>query len=537
LGFRNSFNDGFLLSPVGPRQRSFAQWSLEDTIDSGLRANNKQLQSLGEHLTSTFQNGISRLEHSQMQSAKLLQREMQYQADQIAGAVEQGSADVVAALQRTCDYLGGELCELRWATEKQTEVSRQILQVLLDSLGNESRQLWTQGVRCYETGEYDIAKERFDLALSKNRTNYFAYQYLGFIAVHKENSSEALKNFDLARKFAESGYHRALALSHLARSLKAIGDLPQAVQSLVAATDAAPEHAKFWYECAVFQVAASNVSEAIRCLRQAISSDWMYWSIAASDANIEPIRDSVDYLLAEMREEQRRIARQSLDTFAVTLTKLAGMGITGELADYHAELNRCDATYREGTVFAYRNLVEPCAMGRRQALQKSVEMFDQRITANRSALSLAQRQPESETSTARNRIQVVSREADLKAESYKGKFGLLGCVGLFFLVVLLALAGKAMGNHDPVERTGGIVAFIGLLILMAALVLRIPIMQLMTATLPARRIRAQIPTLRQEADRIEKEARERLARETEKLGQELARLEQHKTECQKALAG
>ena len=525
MGFRDSFNDGFLLSPVGARH------------DSGLRANRKQLQSLGEHISSTFQAGISRLEHSQEKSAKLLQREMQYQADQIAGAVELGSAEVVAAIQRACDYLGGELCELRWAIENQTEVSRQVLQALLDSLGNESHQFWTQGVRCYETGEYDIAKERFHLALTKNRTNYFAYQYLGFIAVHEENSSEALKNFDLARKFAESGYHRALALSHLARSLKATGDLPQAVYSLVAATDAAPEHAKFWYECAVFQVAASNVSEAIRCLRQAIAGDWMYWSITASDANLEPIRDNVDYLLEEMREEQRQIARQSLDTFAATLKKLAGMGVTGELVDCRAELERCDAMCREGTVFAYRNLVEPCAAGRRQALQKGVEALDRRIGANRSALSEAQRQQGKETSAVRSRIQDVNREADQKAKSYKGKFGFLGFIALFFLVVFLLLALQLMGGHDPIERLGGMAGFIGLLIAIAAVVFRTTIRRWMTATLPARRIRAQIPALEQEASRIEKESRERLARETEKLDQELARLNQNNAECQEALAG
>jgi len=61
MGFRDNFIDGYLLTPVGPRQRSFAQWSLENTLDSGLRANQKQLQALRENITSTFQAGISRL--------------------------------------------------------------------------------------------------------------------------------------------------------------------------------------------------------------------------------------------------------------------------------------------------------------------------------------------------------------------------------------------------------------------------------------------------------------------------------------------
>ena len=97
--------NGYFLTPVGPHQRSFAQWSLESTVDSGLRANQKQLKALGENLTSAFQAGISRLEQSQTQSAKLLQRELQYQTENIVGAIS------------------GQLCEVRWAIERHVQVS------------------------------------------------------------------------------------------------------------------------------------------------------------------------------------------------------------------------------------------------------------------------------------------------------------------------------------------------------------------------------------------------------------------------------
>ena len=357
MGFRDSFIDGYLLTPVGPRRRTFAQWSLENTVDSGLRANQKQVQALRENLTSVFQAGISRLEQSQMQSAKLLQRELQYQADNIVDAIDRGSADVVSAVQKACDYLGGQLCEVRWAIERQSQISQQILQVLLNALDNTSRQYWEQGVKCYETSEYDIARERFNRALDANRTNYFAYQYLGFIAVHEEKSPEALKNFELARKFADSGYHRALALSHLARCHHATGDLPRAVQSAIAATEAAPDHAKFWYECAVLHVRGSNAEEAIQCLRRAISGDWTYWSISISDANLDPIRQRVERLLEQMREEQRLIARRTLDGLGSTMKMLQGMRITTEVAESRKKLDEYEAQYREGTVFAYRSLI------------------------------------------------------------------------------------------------------------------------------------------------------------------------------------
>ena len=338
MGFRDNFIDGYLLTPVGPRRRTFAQWSLENTVDSGLRANQKQVQALRENLTSVFQAGISRLEQSQVQSAKLLQRELQYQADNIVDAIDHGSADVVGAVQKACDYLGGQLCEVRWAIERQSQILQQILQVLLNAPDNTSRQYWGQGVKCYEASEYDFARERFSRALDTNRTNYFAYHYLGFIAVHEEKSSEALKNFELARKFANSGYHRALALSHLAPSYHATGDLPHALQSPVAATEAAPDRAKFWYECAVFHVRGANAEEAIQCLRRAVSGDWTYWSISISDANLDPIRQRVERLFEQMREEQRLIARRTLDSLGSTMKMLHGMEITAEVIESRKKL-------------------------------------------------------------------------------------------------------------------------------------------------------------------------------------------------------
>jgi hypothetical protein len=132
-----------------------------------------------------------------MQSARLLERELQYQADNIISAVDRGSADLVGAVQIVYDYLGGQLCEVRWGIEREAQVSKQILQVLITALDNTSRQGWEQGVKCYDSSEYEIAQERFSRALNANRTNYFAYQYPGLIAVHNEDEQEAVKNFDL----------------------------------------------------------------------------------------------------------------------------------------------------------------------------------------------------------------------------------------------------------------------------------------------------------------------------------------------------
>jgi hypothetical protein len=34
MGFRDDFVNGFVMTPSGPRQRTFAQWSLENTVET-----------------------------------------------------------------------------------------------------------------------------------------------------------------------------------------------------------------------------------------------------------------------------------------------------------------------------------------------------------------------------------------------------------------------------------------------------------------------------------------------------------------------
>ena len=122
-------------------------------------------------------------------------------------------------------------------------------------------------------------------------------------------------------------------MSHLARGYHANGDLPKAVQSSVAASVASPDHAKFWYETAVYHVRDSNIEDAVRCLQRAIGIDWTYWSISLSDANLDSIRNRVERLLAALREEQRLIARKRLEHFSATMATLRGMQIGPELEE------------------------------------------------------------------------------------------------------------------------------------------------------------------------------------------------------------
>src|SRR5882724_809170 len=282
------FVDEFMWS-----HRLNGKWPLERIVDTGLRVNVKQSQSLQKSVKSMFEQGLQ--SHSAFQQelayqARAFGRNMSRGSADVVAAVEEGSSNVVTAIQQMSDYLGSGLCEIRWAVERQNDTSLKILRVLIESLDNMSRQYFEQGIKWYENREYDLAKERFNKALEANMTNYFAYQYLGFISVAENDSNHAIRNFDLAQKIAETPYHRALALSHLARSYHAKDDLSTAADLTREATEIDPETAKFWYEFGGYSARLGRREESIAALNEAIEKDWTYFTVVVVDSDFDRVR-------------------------------------------------------------------------------------------------------------------------------------------------------------------------------------------------------------------------------------------------------
>ena len=138
-----------------------------------------------------------------------------------------------------------------------------------------------------------------------------------------------MRFFDVARKFADDGYHKALAYSHLARAFHALGNLERALES--------------WYEWYISHTRIGQPDAAIQCLRTAITLDWNYWSIAVCDVNLDAMKKNVALLLDQMRDEQRAIAREALEDLEKTRDKLHRMHRSQEIADAHNALEQCEA--------------------------------------------------------------------------------------------------------------------------------------------------------------------------------------------------
>lgn len=538
MNFREDFLRGYLLTPAGPRQRTFAQWSLENTVDSGLRANQQQLEVLRSNMKSVFQTGVERLAAAQAESGKLLREEIRYQSENIIESFDRGSSSIVSAVQRGCEYLGGELCEIRWAIERQTDVSRQVLQILLDSLDNSSRQYWEQGVRCYETQEDDIAKERFQRALDANRTNYFAYQYLGFIAVRQEQPAEAVRLFDLARKFANTTYHQAIALSHLARAHHANGQAAKAVEAAQAAARLEPNVGRFHYEAAVYLARTRATRETLKSLQRAIETDWSYWSISAVDAQLDSMRDEADDLLLSLRAEQGDLALSQLSQLRSALEDLKAMGLTAAADECLSALGSCEERYKEGTVFAYRDARSRAAEGRQKAFERALRDLNVRCIENRRALDRAQQASQQAARECEARVSRLEADARSVGSRYK-KWSNTGCLAV------LAIPVGAMASHMTglvIESNGGSyehtlkfgALITGLLILL--LLGANPLRKLLFATIPAANFRSRLPLMRRECEESKHQLDKNLAQEIRRLDLEHANLQTLIDRCRAMLS-
>jgi tetratricopeptide (TPR) repeat protein len=332
------FKDAFLHTG-----KTYADAPVEVVLTRGFSSNEARLQAMQRVLGDVMQRGATAT-RAQVESSEAMRSELAYQAtaiqdqmrhgsDAVCRTIHDASWDVIEEIQRLSDYLGAGLASIRWAVERHAQTSAEILATLLNSLDNESRQYFHQGVKCYESGEFAMAEERFQKALGANRTNYYAYQYLGFIAVETDHPEEAIRYFELAHKFAEEDYHRGLALSHLARCYHAQGDDHRAWDLSRQATQFCPKSGKLWYETSVYAVRAGFPDSALHTLENSIYCDWTYWAVSLVDADFEPLRPALVSRLAMIRERERTKALAQIDRLERTLQTARRMLVPAELLE------------------------------------------------------------------------------------------------------------------------------------------------------------------------------------------------------------
>jgi len=382
-----SFKDGFygnLPFPSGPNRVSYSEAALINTTDRGLTEISQRIkvdsaiarqseQSSREQFQS-FQSAL--IEQGEMhrqsneQNARILAEEFSLQIGQLNDSLGDGLRDIsmdvraaseetVASIERLGRYLGAALSEVRWAVEKNTSVTQKLLEVQLNSHWNDSRQFYEAGVHWYEKRKLDLSRLDFQKAVAACSTNAFAYQYLGFLAVHRDDQREAVQDFELATECAPSDHHRAIAHYHLARALDASGDPAGSLEHAQAAVELERGNLVFRNELVHALVRTGAEDRAILELRNLISDDMNYWIVSDIDRSLDPIRSKVNTLRDKMREERKESARVAMSRFdeAIRVTTgyldpaLAKLTETAE-----AKYKALQTLYDHGTVFDYQNV-------------------------------------------------------------------------------------------------------------------------------------------------------------------------------------
>ena len=445
MGFREKFlgtskSDSFqALSSFGS-QSSLIGW----------RADQASFNALEKLLQNTFQQSIDRVVHRQIAANSELLPELTQQEVELNYLIEKfrqpsqtpTSENFADKCQQITDYLGIEFSQVRWVMEPYSIASQKSFQRLMDSLSDPLRQSLKEGIKCFEIGEYSFAKEQINNVLTSNRTNYFAYQYLGFIGVLEDDSETALVNFKLARKFAETEYQQALALSHLAIGCYALGEQAKAIELAERATQLYPLLARFWYQLAKYESSLENKEKVLSALENAIKCDWTFWGVAIVDTYFDHLRTEVNQLFARLRQLQKEETLGSINSLkkAIATTKQIGAGYN--LSKPTTICASLEKRLPNSHIFNYLELLLEAEQCHINVFQIGEKYLKERISEKRSFLTQQDNNKMRDLKDLDAPITALVQEKKELKLIYKGLN--IGCVGhillnIFSLIIIICL--------------------------------------------------------------------------------------------------
>jgi tetratricopeptide (TPR) repeat protein len=398
-----------------------------------------------------------------------MREEQAANARQLRSAVE----DSTRVLQKSIDASANavtamhgavidQLSHVRWALAEQNHLLSGIFETLREGRSNECRQLVEQGERNMEARFYNDAEERLKLALTYDNTDHVLHQNLGLVSVHLGKPDVALEHFKKALAFppkiaahnrGKVGFFLARAATHAARVLYARGDYRGTAEYLQQALKHDPRGAKNWYDLAVVSAYEGDAALATDALRRAIDIEPEFYAQALGDTELDPIRDAVDRLLLDVREEKRQTVEEALPRFE-TLQRLSGevrrLVPTAPTVPPDLEKNLVSARQRN-TFFAWQDV-------HTGLLTKLLETPRGLLTAVKHAIDALegkQRRALEDAGKA-HQLELQRREgsrreaeAQLKAEKSSALFEegwLMGCFAYALMGVIGGVIGAALGT-------------------------------------------------------------------------------------------
>lgn len=338
----------------------------------------EQLRLLEQQLRLRLLTGTENLKDGELESADLLRAEAAYLAENIETAIR-GRASEAVALRRTCGYLGTQLHEYRWALWVQEPSYQEALTAVLDGVEPQVRECWLNAHRFLEAGDTGMARQHFAALVSVAPIRFLAHQYLGFLATRKRDYKDGLKNFDLAKRYAENDRDRAMASSHAGGVWFAAGDFMRAAKCALTAAELCSEEAEYWYETAVACARLGKREHLEEFLSNAIRRDCLYWPIAIVDPDLGPARALVAQFLGDMREQQRLAARTQLEKLREIVGILRDTEAGAEVITALEIADDLEHKFRDGSIFSYLRLMAEIPEAQKKFIRRALDGFDKRL--------------------------------------------------------------------------------------------------------------------------------------------------------------
>lgn len=252
----------------------------------------------------------------------LTRREMRKGFDSLSEKLDTGFKMINTELKVGFSELNAKFdwgfSELMWRFDQQTEIEKQVRDLVANPSGTRARELRTKGMEHYVLGELEEARQALLIAIQEpaNLADYIAEFYLGNIFLYQSDYDKAIFYYGESARHAEPRaplHYYVFALMHqgfayyIADREDKKDDFRCAVHCLKKAIDVEPHCAELRYQLAQYQALSGEVDDALENLDTIIRSDPKYIVKILAELDFVDIRQQIDEKLVAYDKELSNI--------------------------------------------------------------------------------------------------------------------------------------------------------------------------------------------------------------------------------------
>lgn len=233
--------------------------------------------------------------------------------------IEEGIDRVAYGIEKVAEGMSGlkaafewGISEVVWQIEQNRAVLKDILGVLIAPLDTQAKELRRRAEDAYANGWFKEALEDFLESEKKNKYDFLVHISIGMIYLFQKIDKEnALEYFDKAIKYAKpkSPYHASFALLHKALIKRDFGLIEEAERCTDEAVNLCTDFAEALYQNAQYNALLNKPDKSVPLLKKAIETDANYCEKIQNEKDFEKVRDDINNLFAELRDNQGEKAR------------------------------------------------------------------------------------------------------------------------------------------------------------------------------------------------------------------------------------